>query len=474
MNKEVMIQKLTGTAPKPVMIVERQSVDDIITALVMKHEQCRSDYDKIASEFEHGTLLDICKNLWTFCKKNFNYKIEDEDNQYTSCPYTILTNGKVDCKNYSLFISGILDALKRRGYKLNWKYRFACYRVFDPQTKVLLPIEHVFVVVNENTDNIWIDPVFDNFNEHAFYLRKKDRTPKRVGAIGYVNQARAIGRQINQLSEELKKYELGLVQAVQLSQSTGTFNTITQSVLKTASYAFPPAAAALAVIKLAGGVLNNAFGVGSEAARIVNDIGNLNFGALFSDIFQGRTYGAGSYECAVYYQNYVLGKQVYDTRKIADSDVAPALNWFIDRTGVFIQDAVHIWALCESPEKYISMALDTSQETSGYITTDYKRVAAASQVARKYWASASEGNGVYDSRFTGAWANTVGVFDNGLVQLANRLGKTAEQFVAQTGINYVDNPSGIPTGSQVIPGVDNIWLYAGLGGLVLFSLLKEN
>jgi hypothetical protein len=214
-NKELLIQKLAGTAPKPVMIVERQSVEDIMTALVRKHEECKSHYDKIADDFRSGTLWMTCKKIWNFCRDNFNYKIEDEDNQYTSCPYTILTNGKVDCKNYSLFVSGVLDALKRKGMKMSWKYRFACYRVFDPQTKVFLPIEHVFVVVNENTDNIWVDPVFDNFNEHAFYWRKKDRMPKKIGKVGYVRSLPTVGRQINALSEELKKYELGLVQAVQ-------------------------------------------------------------------------------------------------------------------------------------------------------------------------------------------------------------------------------------------------------------------
>src|ERR1700748_293282 len=162
------------------MVVDRQSTSDIIRQIVRKHKECEADYDKIYKYFEGGSLEDACYRLWKFCKKNFTYEIEDEEEQFTSCPYTMLTNGKVDCKNYSLFIAGILDAMKRHGAKLQWQFRFASYDLFDPRPG------HVFVVVNPNDPDggIWIDPVLGEFNWHLFYWHCRNRIPRHSSIAG--------------------------------------------------------------------------------------------------------------------------------------------------------------------------------------------------------------------------------------------------------------------------------------------------
>ena len=86
MNKGLLIKALAGTQPAPQMVVEDQSVKDIIQRMMIKHVKCMPDYDKIYQYFDRGDLMDTCYNLWKFCRDNFDYVIEDEDRQNVSHP----------------------------------------------------------------------------------------------------------------------------------------------------------------------------------------------------------------------------------------------------------------------------------------------------------------------------------------------------------------------------------------------------
>lgn len=448
----------------PVKIVDEQTVNDIITAMLKKHQQCASDYDKIAYLFDGGDITDICERLWKFCKKNFKYVIESEEWQYTSCPYTMLTNGDVDCKNYSLFIGGVLDALKRKGKKLVWEYRFACYTLsFD------MDPGHVFVVVNPNTDNIWVDPVLDQFNEHLFYWHARNKRPKtsKVGAIGRIE---TIGNAAGDaLQTQLIEYTEGINDAVQLSTGTGTLNTITQGILLTASLAVPGLTEVLVALKAGGILLNNAFGVGSAGARAYSDLTSLNFVGLFNDLFNGRTYQYQIYWLAAMYQYYVLGKSnITNQDQMTDKDVWPAVKWFIDRTGVYMSGTQTLAALVKGSNAYISL-----HSVNAGITTDPARVAAAVAVAQTYWTGVPIDPGSSANFLpgrAGSWANTIGVFDRGITQIAQQYGESPEKYVAQTGIDYTSSPTG---SAQLITGVNNVWIYSGLAALVVYGIYKS-
>lgn len=167
-------EKLTPYQGAKHIIVQDQQVGDIITNLLRTHNLYAREYDKIAGSFERKNVKAICQNIWQFIKTNIPYKIESDDRQLLKSPsailYTANSTGS-DCKNYSLFTAGILDALKRKGYPINWCYRFASYRFNDK-----LP-HHVFVVVNPNTANeIWIDAVLPTFNLKKQYFYKTDKT----------------------------------------------------------------------------------------------------------------------------------------------------------------------------------------------------------------------------------------------------------------------------------------------------------
>jgi hypothetical protein len=176
-SKSTLIKKLAGTKPKPKMIVEDQEVKDIVRQMMIKTEATKGDYDKIYKDFLGGDIDDICQRLFDFCIDNIELNTESIDSQYVSSPITILQRGYSDCKCYALFCGGVLDAMKRHGYKLDWCYRFASYNWFNSEKN------HVFTVVNPKTDDIWIDPVLGEYNYHYGYAYKEDKRPKKAASI---------------------------------------------------------------------------------------------------------------------------------------------------------------------------------------------------------------------------------------------------------------------------------------------------
>lgn len=168
----------TGTVE---VIADDQNVYDIIRGVKSIHNRYANDYDKICKYFIGDTVIDTCKNLFTFLRRSSFYFIEGEDLQTLRSPAAILATGKVhgiDCKNYSLFSAGILDAINRTGLQsIPFCYRFASDKLFDPTPC------HVFVVVYPNTDNeIWIDPIpqVNYFNEHLIYYYHTDKKYKAM------------------------------------------------------------------------------------------------------------------------------------------------------------------------------------------------------------------------------------------------------------------------------------------------------
>jgi hypothetical protein len=171
------IRTISNSLPAPVgnsvVIEENQSVYDIMGLIAYMHKKNAKYYDKIAGNFWGGDVDSTSANLWEFCKKNIPYEVETEERQTVKSPQRILSDASRgighDCKHYASFIGGVLDALKRQGYSINWTYRFASYKAFDS-----IP-GHVFVVVKDGSNEIWIDPVLDYFDEHRPYTFHLDR-----------------------------------------------------------------------------------------------------------------------------------------------------------------------------------------------------------------------------------------------------------------------------------------------------------
>lgn len=181
----VILGKITPFQNRKNLVKHNQNVPDIMSAMLKAHQIYAPEYDKFSSDFYTGSDIGTAKKLFTFLKQNVEYKIDSENNQQIMSPSGILSIGKNDCKNYALFIVGVLDSLKRKGLiKNDVFYRFASYKMFDE-----VP-HHVFAVMRDkNGKEYFIDPVLSTFNERKPYFHKIDKKPNMaIYSVSGINQ----------------------------------------------------------------------------------------------------------------------------------------------------------------------------------------------------------------------------------------------------------------------------------------------
>jgi hypothetical protein len=177
-SKSTVVNALPMFRNKRVLITNLQDTDDIIKEILLAHNDYAADYDKIYQYFDTGDIDATSRTLFDFLKRNVPYTKESSDFQTVKSPAAILQPGEtVDCKNYSLFIAGVLDSIKRNtGDVWTWKYRYASYNN-DPEPA------HVFVVVNDGNKEIWIDPVLTHYNQRKMPTYQTDRKPKSIAGL---------------------------------------------------------------------------------------------------------------------------------------------------------------------------------------------------------------------------------------------------------------------------------------------------
>lgn len=219
MQKNILLGRLKSFGGNSKMIVRDQQVPDIISAMLSAHKLYASEYDKISQDFYSGDGIQTAKKLFEFLKKNVRYKIESDKAQRIMSPSAILSLGKNDCKNYALFIMGVLDSLKRKGL-INNKiyYRFASYKLLDE-----IP-HHVFAVIQDQDGNeYFIDPVLSKFNERKTYYHKIDKEPTMplysVSGIGAAKKKTAAKAVTTAAPKEKKK----IVLKIALAPARGSF-----------------------------------------------------------------------------------------------------------------------------------------------------------------------------------------------------------------------------------------------------------
>ncbi|SRR6266851_24262 len=160
-----------------------QHAVQILDQLLKAHIKYEQDYDKIAPSFAGGN---VPRKLFNFCKEKLPYNSEPGQRQTTRSPAGILTLAGitgVDCKHYSGYIAGILDALNRTGnYNFDWYYRFAFYG--DQDEKKPLP-DHVYIVIqNRDGSELWLDPapIYDPGYQERFerYYNDREILPTKI------------------------------------------------------------------------------------------------------------------------------------------------------------------------------------------------------------------------------------------------------------------------------------------------------
>lgn len=184
-----LLEKLPPYQDQWILIKENQEVKDIKKRIEVAHKKYAEYYDCIALYFDADTIEEICNNICKFIQKNIEYREEPNEKQTTSLVTGILYRGYGDCKHYALFAAGILNAIERlTGKKIDWVYRFASYNI-NPTP------HHVFVVVFDKGDEIWIDPVPGSDKLTPLWMQDKKVNVSSMAL--YENIAGVMPQQVN-------------------------------------------------------------------------------------------------------------------------------------------------------------------------------------------------------------------------------------------------------------------------------------
>lgn len=200
--KEKVLARVEPFNALSVVVVDRQDTRDIVTGVLDTHQEQKAEYDKICLLFDEPTAYETGQKIWSFLRDNVRYNEETEDYQTLRTPAAILVPGVLwgaDCKNYSLFTAGILDALNRRGAQIPLAFRFARYdgkRRGQPT--------HVFVVMYPGSDDeIWVDPVLSRYDYHKQPTSYTDKImlAKLSGIPGQSRSSRPAGRRTAKMGQ---------------------------------------------------------------------------------------------------------------------------------------------------------------------------------------------------------------------------------------------------------------------------------
>lgn len=212
MDRNNLLGKLSAFNGRKRMLIADQDVYDIMGAMLKAHQQYAKEYDKISDQFYRGNAEASAKAVFDFLKRNVKYKVDTVASQTIMSPSAIIALGRNDCKNYALFIAGVLQSLKRKGLIKNDSFfRFASYKLLDE-----IP-HHVFVVViDDDGREIFVDPVLNSFDERKMYYHKVD---KKLNMPIYA--VSGIGATTKSAAEPKKKKRIVL--KIALAPSRGAF-----------------------------------------------------------------------------------------------------------------------------------------------------------------------------------------------------------------------------------------------------------
>lgn len=266
--------------------------------------------------------------------------------------------------------------------------------------------------------------------------------------------------QETQMLNALKDYEVGLYSNIQTAkQNGGILDPVSMQVLQGAAQSVPGAAQAYQLANAAYNGLVQLTGTGSLPSRLAKAAfsGNVitNPINVLETIFNGRTFNTDNYLGASDYSFYVLGKDLGQSTNVPDSLVPVAMKWFIDKLGIFVSGRAHINQLRNSVNAYISMVAQNP-----LTDTDVSRVTAARNVLLQYMPS---------NNIAGYWANTVGVYDPELIQLAQQ-GYTNYQSDLQA-LKQQATGSTTPQAQQTLSTLQSVFSSSNNSGIIIVIII---
>lgn len=205
MERDVILAQLPKVRNKLKLIDPTQTVSKIRKQIMRSHDDNLFLYDAIAPQYVRRSMRQTFEELWSWLRDNIQYIEESGKKQIIKTPQALLETGISDCKSFASFVGGILDAMKRMGKPLDWRYVFAGYG----------DTNHVFVEADSGGKTYWIDPVLPSFDQREpkpFTIRKFERdmalyTMSGTGKTGCAGCAGKMGITMAQAEDCVLPYE---------------------------------------------------------------------------------------------------------------------------------------------------------------------------------------------------------------------------------------------------------------------------
>ena len=332
------------------LIVNKQTTNSIIHEVLDAHVHFSTDYDHLVAGYPFKKSVPLEDQLFSFLKNNLHYNAEPSSYQSTRSPAGIIELGQiedigVDCKHYSGYIAGVLDAVNRANGErtYNWFYRFASYDI-NPSPG------HVFVVVkNKDGSETWIDPVLSKIN-------------KRFPAPWFSSDKTIDTMSLTRLSgvDKRKIGCPGCGGSCGINGCIGAAQEITASEVQTQATGQQKIETVGTALEVAGAA-TAATVVGAVPGAIIAAVG-----AVVSEA--GKLFGSNwVYNNEVrwliqFYQYHVLGNgNVTSDNKVNQSLLQPALAWFFAVLGVPVYDRGSVNILAD---------VDVNEKKQGYSATE--------------------------------------------------------------------------------------------------------
>lgn len=157
------------------LIKREYDTDDIVAAVLKTYAQSRNQLVRFAPFLKGVSIIETCRNIWTFWKRNIEYQVDPVRNQWAQQPKALWASKQGDCKSLSIAVACTLHALGIKG-----AFRFVEYP--NPKMPERKFPGHVYVVVMYGGREIIIDCVWHTFNaEKKPYLNKWDYNMDKVG-----------------------------------------------------------------------------------------------------------------------------------------------------------------------------------------------------------------------------------------------------------------------------------------------------
>jgi len=344
-SKKILLQNLAPYIGSYKVLKHQQDTSDIVKELILRHDLDAKDYDRIYKYFYTGNIIVTAKNIFNFIKQNIVYKIEPGSKQTLKTPGAFLITGVADCKQYSQFIGGLLDAIKRNeNLKFDWCYRFSSYN--DQKA-----IQHVFVVLKVNNTEIWIDPVLNEFNRKKEYTYKLDKKPKNTMALysisGFKNDQvgkTVFGKLLDKGRQAVKSVAQGTAKVTTTVAKAVASGAVEIAKIGVKVATIPARNAFLLLVRL--NVLQMAKKMGSKLSKIEPDLKKLweklggNYNTLKETIIKGSRNQIGASINGLYNPNTIGAEPISSSAVALATPIIIAITKILKDVGIEPQELI--------------------------------------------------------------------------------------------------------------------------------------